>query len=353
MLDESLLREPAERGVRLVALSLLADAQEACNALTSASRELRDGDATGDEALHAFRVAVRRLRSWLRVFNPLLRESVSRKQRGRLSDIADATSASRDATVHLDWLRKGMDTLTARQRVGYDWLCERLEAQRQDGSDLALAAAEDFHATAAKLERRLNVYRATVLTSQPPAQFGALLADRVLEESELLHDHLAAIHQITDVEEAHRARIAAKRLRYVVEPVSPFVSNGDVIIEALKALQDSLGDLHDVHVFSEELVTAAEEAAAAQARRVLEVLLGEAAEDETKDERLRRARASDPGPGLIKIARTLHERGARAYADIERGWLHDAGASFFDRVSRFAGVISQHASLGTELERAQ
>ncbi|MBC7670966.1 MAG: CHAD domain-containing protein, partial [Polaromonas sp.] len=97
MVDESLLQEPADRCVRLVALSLLADAQKAGDRLPGVARELRDGDPGSDDALHDFRVALRRLRSWIRAFEPSLRDAVSRKQRRRLSAIADATSATRDA----------------------------------------------------------------------------------------------------------------------------------------------------------------------------------------------------------------------------------------------------------------
>lgn len=49
----------------------------------------------------------------------------------------------------------------------------------------------------------------------------------------------------------------------------------NAIIGTRKTLQDSLGDLHDVHVFSEEVVVVAEEAAASQARRIFGGLLGE------------------------------------------------------------------------------
>jgi CHAD domain-containing protein/CYTH domain-containing protein len=347
MFSESLLREPADRGVRLVALSLLADAEEACDMLVNASRKLRDGDAAGDDALHEFRVAVRRLRSWIRAFNPSLKDAVTVKQRRRLSEIGDATGATRDATVHLEWLRNERPAMSARQRVGQAWLSGRLTTQREDGCDAALAAATDFHAMVAKLRRRLGVYRSAVLARDRAAPFGALLAERLLTESDALRSHLAAIHQSTDVEEAHRARIAAKRLRYVTEPLSSWDGDGDAIIATLKTLQDSLGDLHDVHVFSEEVVAAAEEAAAAQARHVSEVVL----EETEGDERVRRARSRDPGPGLLQIARRLHERGLRAFADIERDWLNDAGAPFFERVRALAADLRRRASLGTEVER--
>ena len=56
-------------------------------------------------------------------------------------------------------------------------------------------------------------------------------------------------------------------------------------------------------------------------------------------------------PGLIRLARRLRERGARAYAGIAREWLNDAGTSFFDRVRALAADITRRASAGTEIER--
>jgi CHAD domain-containing protein/CYTH domain-containing protein len=347
MLDDNLLREPADRGVRLVALSLLADAQRACDALMNASGPLRSGDNGSDDALHDFRVALRRLRSWLRAFEPWVHDAVSRKLRRRLSAIADATGASRDATVHLEWLREERPALSPRQRVGQTWLSERLKTQRKEGSDAALTAASDFDAIVAKLTRRLNVYRATVRADERPARFGAVLGERLLEENESLRSYLAAIHDFEDVDKAHRARIAVKRLRYVAEPVSALAPDGDEIIETLKSLQDALGDLHDVHVFSEEVVGAAEEAAVSQVRRVSEVVV----DDETGGTEVRRARSRDPGPGLLRLARRLHERGAHAYDAIERDWLNDAGAAFFERVRSLAADITRRSSQDAEIER--
>jgi len=319
MVDESCLQEPADRCVRLVALSLLADAQKAGDRLMSVSQELRDGDAGSDDALHDFRVAVRRLRSWIRAFKSSLRDAVSRKQRRRLSAIADATGATRDATVHLVWLREERAALTAQQRVGLSWLREWLETQRKNGSETALAAPRDLDAMVARLTRRLGVYRSPVVAHERPARFGTSLAARLLQAGDELQGELAAIHHATDSGECHRARIAAKRLRHVMEPVSEVASEGNTIIEALKMLQDSLGDLHDTHVFSQEIAS--------------------------------RGKGTGARPGMSHLARRLHERGARAYATVERDWLNDAGASFFDRVRRLAAEIARRASLGTEIER--
>ena len=218
--DETMLREPVERGVRLVAISLLDDARQAGDKLTNLANELRDGVTAADDALHDFRVAVRRVRSWVRAFKPWLQDDMSRKRRRRLSGIAEATRAARDAAVHLEWLRKERPELTARQRVGQTWLSERLVAQRTEGADAAFEAAADFATMVPKLTRRLEFYRAAVSQPERAERFGAIFAERLLKESEELRERLAAVHRFTDVKEAHRARIGTKNLRYVAEPLA-------------------------------------------------------------------------------------------------------------------------------------
>lgn len=317
--DETMLREPVERGVRLVAISLLDDARQAGEKLTSLSNELRDRDTAADDALHDFRVAVRRVRSWVRAFKPWLRDDISRKRGRRLSGIADATRSTRDATVHLEWLSKEGPALSTEERVGQTWLNERLEAKRRKGAEAALKAAADFAPIVPKLTRRLKFYRASVSETERAERFGAVFAGRVLKESDELRERLAAVHQFTDITEAHRARIGAKNLRYVAEPLAKLVIDGDAIIETLKTLQDSLGDLHDVHVFADELASATKKAAGSR-------------------------------PGLVSLARLLQERGMHAFAEIERDWLNDAGAGFFERVRDLAAEIAHRASRGTEIE---
>ena len=319
MADETILRQPVERGVRLVAISLLDDAQQACDKLTSLSKELRDGVTAADDAVHDFRVAVRRVRSWVRAFKPWLQDDMSRKRRRRLSTIAEETRAARDTAVHLEWLRKEHPELTAEQRVGQTWLSERLEAQRSEGAEAALEAAADFATMVPKLTRRLEFYRASIGEPVRAARFGAVFAERLLKESDELRERLAAVHHFADAKATHRARIGGKNLRYMADPLAKLAGDGDAIIETLKTLQDSLGDLHDVHVFADELVAATEKAASSK-------------------------------PGLVGLTRLLDDRGVHAFAEIERDWLNDAGAAFFERVRDLAAEIAHRSSRGTEIE---
>src|SRR5258706_3200643 len=264
----------------------------------------------------------------MRAFKPWLRDDIRGKQRRRFSRIADATRAGREASVDLQWVRKERSALSARQRVGQTWLSERLEAQRSGGINVALAAAADFAPAVPKITRRLDSYRAPVREADDTARFGAVLAERLLQESEELRTRLAGVHSFTDVEQLHHARIAAKNLRYVTEPVADPIRDGGAMIETLKSLQDVLCDLHEVHVVADELVAATQGAAGSRARRVSEVVLADD-KDDSEDDRVRRAPARDPGPGLLGIARLLPERGMHAHGELERDWVNDSGGPFF------------------------
>jgi len=347
--DETILQQPFDRGVRLVALSLIDDAQKAADNLTEHAGDLRNGSAEGDEALHDFRVAVRRVRSWLGAFKPWLKNDVSRKKRRNLSRTAEATRETRDAAVHLEWLRKERPVLNGRQRVGQSWLTDRFERQREEGCDTALTAAAEFSTLSSALTRKLSYYHAPVREADTSDRFGAVFEEHLTAQSDKLRKRLGRVHEFTDASEAHRARIAAKNLRYVAEPIVRLVGRGDEMIRALKKLQDSLGELHDVHVFAEELVAATEKAAGSRARRVSEVVLTADA-DESEVDRVRRARARDPGPGLLGLARLLHERGMQIFADIERDWLEDGGEALFEQVEKFAADLSERESVDREIE---
>lgn len=72
--------------------------------------------------------------------------------------------------------------------------------------------------------------------------------------------------------------------------------------------------------------------------------------EESEEDRVRRARARDPGPGLLGLARRLHDSGMQSFGEIDRDWLNDAGAEFFERAGKLAADLRDRATLGTEIE---
>jgi CHAD domain-containing protein/CYTH domain-containing protein len=384
------LRESTHRVVRLVALGHLADA--------AAARE-RVASSADDEALHDFRVALRRLRSWERAFRPYVRDDVSKKLRRRLRDLARDTGASRDLEVHLAWLREQRRTLGRRQRPGLTWLLANLHARKED-ADAVLGDDVDsrFTRLRSKLEDALASYRERLPVREsgqasPPAPFAEALAPRVRDAGTTLREHLERVRSLVDGDECHEARIAAKRLRYLLEPIVRVVPGADDLVARLKSLQDVLGDLHDAQVFGAEIATLAAEAMPAgapgvdrrahtgtetaapvaepQAAAPIDVT-GPAQAAESPDGQAavsavavataaatpnaapppaERRRRPDPLPGIAAIGERLRERADAAFLQFSSEWLGDRSADFFRELAAVADRIAAGARAGVEIER--
>jgi len=328
-----LLAEPASRGVRRVAIALLETA-------VVARQRLEDPNDT--EALHDFRVGLRRTRSWISALGDELGDSVRGKHRRRLRAISRAAGAARDAQVHATWLQDVEGMLRPRERPGVEWLRQRVaEQQRQAGADCRAVVADALDATAAKVLEELAVFtvRVDLRRPLPERTVAQALAPRIIDQANALGDRLAAVQSMQDQAVAHAARIAGKRLRYLIEPIADAVDGGAAVVKRLRILQDIIGEMHDVHVMAEEVVQAAEHAAAEQARRVARALLDGGAADET----VRLERTRDPRPGLLAIAGQLRSRGHTAFGELQQHWLADH-AQELPRAAR--AIAEQLTSLG-------
>ena len=375
------LRESTHRVVRLVALGHLADATEA--------RE-RLAEGKDDEALHDFRVALRRLRSWERAFRPYIRDDVGKKLRRRLGNLAQDTGASRDLEVHLAWLREQRRSVGRRQRPGVAWLLDKLTEQKESADAVLETDVEDrFNRLRDRLERRLSSYRERLQIradghASPPAPVAGALAPRVRDAGAFLHAQLEAIRSLRDEDESHEARIAAKRLRYLLEPIGRLVPGADELVMRLKELQDVLGDLHDAQVFGAEIeelaasVTPPETpnverratppdddgasppleagapdapttAAAAVATPAAATLLSAPPPPNAPGPPERRK--PDPRPGIAAIAERLRERANTAFVAFSNEWLGERSAPFFQELEAVAERILTSARAGVEIER--
>jgi CHAD domain-containing protein len=322
-LPTDLLVRPAVQSARLIAQSHL-------DAATEATARLDDSKDV--EALHDFRVAIRRLRTTVRAYRPELEGSVRPKLRRRLRDITEESNRVREAEVALDWLRPTKAELTSRERVGLRWLVLRIEDRRAHGLEhVRTEVRRSFRRAGRTLRKGLSVYRQEIDPGHPvPTEPFAAAARRVLlEQAHQLDRLLGAVHAAED-EEAHRARIAAKRLRYLLEPLAHAVPASAVLVTRLKELQDRLGELHDVLELEHEVRAAVEAAAAERAARLLDVALL----DHATPDQLRAARRRDPRPGLVAVARRLRARLATVFASLQSnglgsnaGWLREITAA--------------------------
>src|SRR5918994_5103254 len=150
-LPPDLLDRSAQEASRLLALSYLDQIDAARDRL---------GDALDQEALHDFRVGVRRLRSAVRAYRAELAGSVAGKMRRQLRDLARATNDGRDVEVQLGWLAKQTEYLEPDEVPGFFWLVGRLEDRKQKTHDRSVAdVARRYRKAAGKLRRALGVLR--------------------------------------------------------------------------------------------------------------------------------------------------------------------------------------------------
>jgi CHAD domain-containing protein len=220
---------------------------EQCTVIIDSEAELR----AGEDVIHKARVAVRRLRSTIRVF----------------ADLFDAEQAARLEEELVWWAGllgkvRDMDILTQRQQALLaelppelilgpveSTIAEELAAQRKQAMDEMLAALDSGR-------YRKFIGMAHHWRSDPPltaaAEASADSIDSAIKTAnkkagKRLATAIAARRAEEPSDELfHRARKASKRHRYAVEAAVPvWGSKADKIISRRKDLQDLLGNHQD------------------------------------------------------------------------------------------------------------
>lgn len=327
----ALLGLPVEGAIGKIAIGHLEAAADGLSRLSKPS---------DSEALHDFRVAVRRLRSLLRAYRPFVGRAAGRKIRRRLRELARATNAGRDAEVQIKWLEARRDALRRHERAGLNWLLRELRRTKRETYTIT---KREGRRTFAKLDGALRRRLADVVPDEPMSfrrAFGTLLQ----EHAEDLAEHLAGIRHAEDQEHKHQTRLSAKRLRYLLEPVAPALDRGKAAIKRLKALQDLLGELNDVHVLAATVAAGLERVSAEKAKRLHALAL------EGRETELARERRRDERLGLVRIAQLAQDRRDELFAALQADWLGGRTRSFLGEL-RILGVGMAAPEEHTEVER--
>ncbi len=311
-LTPELLAEPAQRAARDIARMRL-------EAVGVAQRRLASDDP---QALHDVRVALRRLRSWLKAYRPALDDTVTRKSRRAFAKLARATNGARDAEVALAWLEAQREVPPAAAR-GHRELVDRMTAERMQSAH----AVDEFLAARLpramrRLERQLGSYWLRVpvdgAPSEPPMY--ELTARLLRSHTKRVARAVKRARSAHDVGAAHRARIAAKQLRYLLEPLDADPRAADLIAR-LTVLQDRLGEFHDAQLLAERILHDVEDIASTNARR--------RAMAAVEPDRLARAAAGAGAgaaarrgqrAGLLEVARRAHRDANRAFTAYRKAW---------------------------------
>jgi CHAD domain-containing protein len=200
---------------------------------------IRSGD--DPDALHDFRVAVRRMRSVLKSTRVLFDEDWLRALRKELRWIGGELAAARDLDVLVASLSKQAGTEGAS-------VVRLLETERR--------RAWKRVRTALSSERYLKLLdRVTAAVEAPPVRQADLSLEAVARrEFKKLRRAARKLGPKASAEQVHRTRILAKHARYAAELAEPVArKRASRFVEAAKQFQDVVGSHQDAVVAAEKI----------------------------------------------------------------------------------------------------
>ena len=314
-----LLNLSAAIAARRIALQYLA-------AALKARRRLRD--ATDDDALHDFRVALRRLRSTLRAYRPWINARVvPRKLRKRLRRLARTTNAARDAEVALAWVR-AQRRLTLHARPGVQRFMQELDLRRERAyAEIREEATAEFD----RLYPRLRTALRPMESRRPVTRLRDVVSRLMLQQAEALESDLKRIRATADHETIHAARIDAKRLRYLLEPLADEIDGTARLIARLKRMQDRFGEFTDANVLARELAEAARRIGGDWAAHSTQQVLAGARKPMHEPQALL---------GVLLLATRVRRRQQLGFREIHRGYLGRHIAQVLAPIRRTAHALA-------------
>jgi triphosphatase len=194
------------------------------------------------EHLHKMRVATRRLRTAMRVFEAAFTDA-DRKALGRgFRWLGRRLGAVRDLDVWVLALPSWRDRFGPEPELGWEGLAERLEARRRRARN-ELIDALDSSRWSELSEAADRILSNPSHTCGPLRDHMAPLLETRLSAFEAGVETFRRTHALED---AHQLRILGKRLRYTVEFLRPALTvDVKPLLKRLAAFQDNLGDLQD------------------------------------------------------------------------------------------------------------
>ena len=236
------------------------------------------------EAIHKMRVTTRRLQASLDLLQTAGDQQKIRKLKKRLRDWRRVLSPVRNYDVFLLVIEKEGASRSSTRRQSFEQLKAILQKRRARRlakarrylkrvnlavicSKLGLGA--DLCAPKQSAGKADQSTAQETQTEKPPAQTAIPLPEIIgeraiaLRAAERIEQRLsefqllaAQSHPTTNPAELHQLRIAAKRLRYLLELVSE-MGYGDAVraLAWLRLLQDRIGDWHDLVAIEEEIIS--------------------------------------------------------------------------------------------------
>jgi CHAD domain-containing protein len=220
---------------------------EQCTVIIDSEPNLR----AGENVVHTTRVAVRRLRSTIRVFDDLFDEAQAQQLDAELVWWAGMLGAVRDLDILSVRLAERLTALLPEVVLGpvESTIQTELAVQRKHAADAMLAGldSERYRKLVALVRRWRSDPPLTPVADESPEVVEHYAKSAKKKVRKRLARAVAARKAgEPSAELFHRARKSAKRHRYSVEAASPLWGDrAEKIVEQRKQLQDILGDHQD------------------------------------------------------------------------------------------------------------
>ncbi|MCX4186721.1 CHAD domain-containing protein [Methylophaga sp. OBS4] len=221
------------------------------------------------EGVHQLRVSLRRMRTALEIFSPVLQKEYRRSWRAKLNFFAKELDAARDLDVFLLSHFAGKTNqsslhheLSSQQQTAYQRLAKLLKSKH-------------FNKPVRKLKKQLKHKQWAERHCRHPHQKLNRLANQRLS---VLYENVLEQGKGLDLKDEntlHQLRIACKKLRYGSEFLHPVLDAelNRQFTAALKQLQNTLGEIHDAYVQKQMQHNLSETATGTDAASELEQIL--------------------------------------------------------------------------------
>jgi CHAD domain-containing protein len=209
---------------------------------------MRRGDV---EALHQARVASRRIREALPIIAAQADRATLKKLGRRVRDITRLLGPVRELDVRIALLLE-VERSTPSHRAAIDLVRSRLVAERQAQRERMLGRANAMDLK--RLTRKLVQIGVASCSdygrrAQAAAAWRNVLVARTVRRSKRLREAIDRAGSLYMPDPLHAVRIAAKKLRYVLEVAEEAgIPRVGALIRPLKDVQGTLGRLHDLQV---------------------------------------------------------------------------------------------------------
>lgn len=207
------------------------------------------------EFIHRARVASRRLRATIPLFDTCLPKKKVKVWLKGIRKVTQALGQARDSDVQIEKLENFYEKIQEKTyQPGVSRLILRLQ-QKREKMQTPVVEVMDWLVNTNFIEKMHNrlqpiADRKTAVYLYTPTLYQCSL-QAISRQLEQFLAYEPVVNQPENIEELHKMRIAAKRLRYTIETFAPIYSNQlKPHVQGIRKVQDLLGDIHDCDVWA-------------------------------------------------------------------------------------------------------